>query len=43
MKLLTKQEQSHKCRKQTYGYWWEKGRGGITWETGTDIYTQRYM
>ena len=43
MKLLTKQEQSHKCRKQNYGYQWEKGSGGITWETGTDIYTQRYM
>ena len=25
MNLFTKQKQSHRCRKQTYGYQWGKG------------------
>ena len=42
MNLLTKQKQSHRCRKQTYGNWEERGRG-ITWEVETDIYTVLYI
>ena len=38
MNLFTKEEQSHRCRKQTYGYQWEI-RGGINWEIGLDMYT----
>ena len=38
MNLFTKQKQSHRCRKQTYGYQWEI-RGGINWEIGIDMYT----
>ena len=38
MNLFTKQKQSHRCRKQTYGYQWEI-RGGINWEMGMDMYT----
>ena len=34
---LTKQKQSHRCKKQTYGYQGISG-GGISWEIGTDIY-----
>ena len=41
MNLFTKQKQSHRCRKQFYGYW-GKG-GGINWEVGIDIYTLLYM
>ena len=38
MNLFTKQKQNHSCRKQSYGY--PKGTGGgISWETGIDIYT----
>ena len=41
MNLSTKQKQSYRCRKQTYGY---KGVGGGTnWEIGIDIYTLLYI
>ena len=40
--LSTKQKQSHRCRKQSYGYQGGKG-GGINWEIGTDIYTLLYI
>ena len=43
MNLFTKQKQSHRCRKQTYGYQGGKGGGGINWETGIDIYTLLYI
>jgi len=36
MNLFTKQ--SHRCRKQTYGYQMEKV-GGINWEVEINIYT----
>ena len=39
--LLTKQKQSHRCRKQTYGYQGAWG-GGINWEIGIDICTLLY-
>ena len=42
MNLFIKQKQSHRCRKQTYGNWEERGRG-ITWEVETDIYTILYI
>ena len=32
-------KESHRRRKQTFGYQWVKGMGGINWETGIDIYT----
>ena len=38
MNLFTKQKQSHRCRKKSYGYQGGKG-GGINWEIGIDIYT----
>ena len=38
MNLFTKEKQSHRWRKQTYGYQWEI-RGGINWEIGIDMYT----
>ena len=37
MNLFTKQ--THRLRKQTYGY----QRGGINWEFGIDIYTLLYL
>ena len=40
--LFTKQKQSHRYRKQTYGYQ-GKRRGGINWEIGIDIYTLLYI
>ena len=43
MNLFTKQKQSQRCRKQTYGYQRGKGGGGINWETGIDIYTLLYI
>ena len=43
MNLFTKQKQSHRCRKQTYGYQWGKGWGGINWEIGIDIQTLLYI
>ena len=39
--LSTKQKQSHKCRKQTYDYQWQKG--GINGETEIDIYILLYI
>ena len=42
MNLFTKQKQSHRCRKQTYGYQGGTG-GGINWEIGIDIYTLVYI
>ena len=42
MNLLIKQKQSHRCRKQTYGYQGVRG-GGINWEIGIDIYTLLYI
>ena len=46
MNLLTKQKQSHSCRKQTYGYRGGGGggrEGGINWEIGIDIDTLLYI
>ena len=43
MNLFAKQKQSHRCRKQTYGYQGGKGGGGMNWEIGIDIYTLVYM
>ena len=40
--LFTKQKQSHRGRKQAYGYQGGK-RGGINWEIGIDIYTLLYI
>ena len=39
MNLLTKQKQSHRCKKQTYGYWGCQWGEGLIWEIGIDIYT----
>ena len=43
MNLFAKQKQSHRCRKQTYGYQGGKGGGGMNCEIGIDIYTLVYM
>ena len=43
MNLFTKQKQSHRCKKQTYGYQGGKVGGGINWEIGNDIYTLLYI
>ena len=41
MNLLTKQKQTHRCRKQTYGY--QMGKcGGINQEIGIKIYILLY-
>ena len=40
MNIFTKQKQSHRCGKQTYGY---QGWGRINWEIGIDIYTLLYI
>ena len=41
MNLFTKQKQTHRLRKQTYGH--RRGKvgvgGGINWEFGIEIYT----
>ena len=42
MNLFTKQKQSHRYRKQTYGYQGGK-RAGINWEIEIDIYTLLYI
>ena len=42
MNLFTKQKQSHRCRKEIYGYQGVRG-GGINWEIGIDIYTLLYI
>ena len=40
MNLFTKQKQTHRLRKQTFGYQRGEGKGGgIDWEIGIDIYT----
>ena len=42
MKLYTKQKQTHRHRKQTYGY--QRGRGeGVTQEYGINRYKQLYL
>ena len=43
MNLLTKQKQTHRHRKQIYGYQREKGRGGINQELGINRYTLLYI
>ena len=45
MNLFTKQKLSHRRRKQTYSYQGRegKGKGGINWEIGIDIYTLLYI
>ena len=40
--LFTKQKQSHRCKKQTYGYWRAREEG-INWETEIGIYTLLYI
>ena len=42
MNLFTKQKQSHRCRKQIYGYQGIKW-GGMNWKIGFDIYTLLYI
>ena len=42
MNLFTKQKQSHRFRKQFFGYQEYEG-GGIDWEIGVDIYTLLYV
>ena len=42
MNLFTKQKQTHRCRKQIYGYQKGKIRGGINQEFGSNIYTLLY-
>ena len=36
-------EQTHRLRKQTYGYWGEALGRGIDWEFGIDMYTMLYL
>ena len=43
MNLSTKQEQSYRCRKQTYGYQGVRWGGWINWKIGIDVYTLLYM
>ena len=42
MNLFTKQKQTHRHRKQTYGYK-RKQWGGINWEYGINRYTPLYI
>ena len=42
MNLFTKQKETHRHRKQTYGFQREKV-GGINWEFGINIYTLLYI
>ena len=42
MNLSTKQKQSYRYRKQSYGFQGVR-EGGINWEIGTDIYTLLYI
>ena len=42
MSLFPKQKETHRQRKQTYGYQGIRG-GGINWEIGIDIYTLLYI
>ena len=32
----------HRCRKKSYGYQWEKEKGGVNWEFGMDVCTLLY-
>ena len=41
--LLTKQKQSCRCRKQTYGYQEGNGNGRLNWELWIGIYTLLYI
>ena len=41
--LLCKAETESQIREQTYGYQGGKGRGGINWEIGADIYIPLYL
>ena len=43
MNLYTKQKQTHRHRKQTYGYKRGKRRGGINQDLGINIYTLLYI
>ena len=43
MNLFTKQKQTHRHRKQTYGYQEGRVEGGIVREFGTDRYTLLYL
>ena len=43
MNLFTKQKQTHRLRKRTYGYWGEGWEGGIVREFGIDMYTLLYL
>ena len=43
MNLFIKQKQTHKHRKQTYGYQRGKVGRGINWEAGISIYTLLYI
>ena len=43
MNLFTKQKQTHRLRKQTYGYQRGKVGGGINWEVGINIDTLLYI
>ena len=43
MNLFTKQKQSHRYRKQTYGYQRGKVGGGINWEIRIDTYTLLFI
>ena len=36
-------KESHRRRKQTFGYQWVKGMGGINLEIGINIYTLLYI
>ena len=41
MNLFTKPKQTHRHRKQTYGY--QRGRGGVNWEFGINRYPVLYI
>ena len=43
MNLITKQKQTHRHRKQTYGYQGGKRKGGINQEYGIKRYTLLYI
>ena len=43
MNLYTKQKQTHRHKKQTYGYQRGKAEGGINWEFGSDRYILLYI
>ena len=43
MNLFKKQKQTHRLRKQTYGYQRGKVGGGINWEVGINIDTLLYI